>query len=603
MATTAIPSTKISGGSFLLEERRPEEVFTPEDFTEQHRLIGQTAEEFAVNEILPNVEKIEHKDFSISRALVRKAGELGLSAVEIPEAYGGLEMDKVTAAVIADHIAKYAGFGTTWGAHSGIGLLPLVYFGTEEQKKKYLPRLAAGEIVGAYALSEASSGSDALNCRTRAQLSADGKHYVLNGEKMWITNAGFADLFTVFAKLDGDKFTAFLVEKTFPGISIGSEEHKLGIRGSSTCPVILNDCQVPAENLLGEIGKGHVIAFNILNVGRFKLGAMCVGGGRVSLENAIAYAKQRKAFGKAISDFGLVREKLANMATLLYVGESLVYRTVGMMDVALNEVDKSGADAARETRKAIEEYAVECSIIKVWASEMIDYVVDETLQIYGGYGFVEEYPAERAYRDARINRIFEGTNEINRLIITGFLLKRAMSGQLPLMAAIKKLMDEVLSGPSASEEFEGALADERKLVAQAKKLGLFAAGAATQKYMQAIQDQQEIMGAIADMTIETYAMETAVLRAQKIAESGSSSSQSEAAAALPIAMTRVYLTQAFEKVESAARKVIAAVAEGDMLRTQLAILRRLSKHDPFNTIELRQQIAQRVIERGKYTLA
>jgi alkylation response protein AidB-like acyl-CoA dehydrogenase len=603
MATTAIPSTKISGGSFLLEERRPEEVFTPEDFTEQHRLIGQTAEEFAVNEILPNVEKIEHKDFSMSRALVRKAGELGLSAVEIPEAYGGLEMDKVTAAVIADHIAKYAGFGTTWGAHSGIGLLPLVYFGTEEQKKKYLPRLAAGEIVGAYALSEASSGSDALNCRTRAQLSADGKHYVLNGEKMWITNAGFADLFTVFAKLDGDKFTAFLVEKTFPGISIGSEEHKLGIRGSSTCPVILNDCQVPAENLLGEIGKGHVIAFNILNVGRFKLGAMCVGGGRVSLENAIAYAKQRKAFGKAISDFGLVREKLANMATLLYVGESLVYRTVGMMDVALNEVDKSGADAARETRKAIEEYAVECSIIKVWASEMIDYVVDETLQIYGGYGFVEEYPAERAYRDARINRIFEGTNEINRLIITGFLLKRAMSGQLPLMAAIKKLMDEVLSGPSASEEFEGALADERKLVAQAKKLGLFAAGAATQKYMQAIQDQQEIMGAIADMTIETYAMETAVLRAQKIAESGSSSSQSEAAAALPIAMTRVYLTQAFEKVESAARKVIAAVAEGDMLRTQLAILRRLSKHDPFNTIELRQQIAQRVIERGKYTLA
>ena len=603
MATTAIPSTKISGGSFLLEERRPEEVFTPEDFTEQHRLIGQTAEEFAVNEILPNVEKIEHKDFSISRALVRKAGELGLSAVEIPEAYGGLEMDKVTAAVIADHIAKYAGFGTTWGAHSGIGLLPLVYFGTEEQKKKYLPRLAAGEIVGAYALSEASSGSDALNCRTRAQLSADGKHYVLNGEKMWITNAGFADLFTVFAKLDGDKFSAFLVEKTFPGISIGSEEHKLGIRGSSTCPVILNDCQVPAENLLGEIGKGHVIAFNILNVGRFKLGAMCVGGGRVSLENAIAYAKQRKAFGKAISDFGLVREKLANMATLLYVGESLVYRTVGMMDVALNEVDKSGADAARETRKAIEEYAVECSIIKVWASEMIDYVVDETLQIYGGYGFVEEYPAERAYRDARINRIFEGTNEINRLIITGFLLKRAMSGQLPLMAAIKKLMDEVLSGPSASEEFEGALADERKLVAQAKKLGLFAAGAATQKYMQAIQDQQEIMGAIADMTIETYAMETAVLRAQKIAESGSSSSQSEAAAALPIAMTRVYLTQAFEKVESAARKVIAAVAEGDMLRTQLAILRRLSKHDPFNTIELRQQIAQRVIERGKYTLA
>src|SRR6202167_3945775 len=598
MATTAVPKTKILGGSFLLEERQTADVFTPEDFSDQQQMIGQTTEEFAVNEIVPQAEKMEHKDYAVSRDLLKKAGELGLTGVEIPEAYGGLEMDKVTAAIIADHIAQYAGFGTTWGAHSGIGLLPLVYFGTEEQKKKYLPRLAAGEIVGAYALSEASSGSDALNCRTRAQLSADGKHYVLNGEKMWITNAGFADLFTVFAKLDGDKFTAFLVEKTFPGISIGSEEHKLGIRGSSTCPVILNDCQVPTENLLGEIGKGHVIAFNILNVGRFKLGAMCVGGGRVSLENAIAYAKQRKAFGKTISDFGLVREKLANMATLLYVGESLVYRTVGMMDVALNEVDKSGADAARETRKAIEEYAVECSIIKVWASEMIDYVVDETLQIYGGYGFVEEYPAERAYRDARINRIFEGTNEINRLIITGFLLKRAMSGQLALMPAIKKLMDEVLSGPSVGEEIEGPLSEERKLVAQAKKLGLFIAGSATQKYMMAIQDQQEVMGAIADMTIEIYAMESAVLRAQKIVEQ-----KGEAAAALPIAMTQVYLTQALEKVEAAAKKVIAAVSEGDMLRTQLAIVRRLSKHDPFNTIALRQQIAQKTIEAGKYSLA
>jgi len=596
--TTAVPKTRISGGSFLLETRQAEEVFTPEDFSEQHRLIAQTTEEFAVNEIIPNAEKIEHKDFSVSRDLLKKAGELGLSGVEIPEAYGGLEMDKVTAAVIADHIAKYAGFATTWGAHSGIGLLPLVYFGTEEQKKKYLPRLATGEIVGAYALSESTSGSDAMNCRSRAQLSPDGKHYILNGEKMWITNAGFADLYTVFAKVDGEKFSAFLVERNFPGFSVGAEEHKMGIRGSSTCPIILNDCKVPVENLLGEIGKGHIIAFNILNVGRFKLGAMCVGGGRVSLESAVGYAKQRKAFGKVIADFGLVREKIANMAMLLYVGESMVYRTVGMMDGALSEVDKSAPGAAKQTLKAIEEYAVECSIIKVWGSEMIDYIVDETLQIYAGYGFVEEYPAERAYRDARINRIFEGTNEINRLIITGFLLKRAMSGQLPLMPAIKKLMDEVLSGPSASEDLEGAFAEERKLVGQAKKLGLFAAGAATQKYMQAIQDQQEIMGAIADMTIETYAMETAVLRAQKIAES-----KGEAAAALPIAMTRVYLSQAMEKVESAARKVIAAVADGDMLRTQLAILRRLAKHEPFNTIELRQQIAQKMIERGKYTLA
>src|ERR1700690_559719 len=374
MATSAaVLKTRIAGGSFLLESRQPDEVFTPEDFTEQQRLIGQTAEEFTVNEILPNVEKMEHKDFSISRDLLKKAGDLGLSGAEIPEAYGGLEMDKVTAAVIADHIAQYAGFATTWGAHSGIGLLPLVYFGTEEQKKKYLPRLAAGEIVGAYALSEASSGSDALNCRARAQLSSDGKHYILNGEKMWITNAGFADLFTVFAKIDGEKFTAFLGERNLPGFSVGGEEHKLGIRGSSTCPIILNDCKVPVENLLGEIGKGHLIAFNILNVGRFKLGAMCVGGGRVSLENAIGYAKQRKAFNKVIADFGLVREKIANMATLLYVGEALVYRTVGMMDTALGEVDKSAADGARQTLKAIEEYAVDCSIIKVWGSEMVNY--------------------------------------------------------------------------------------------------------------------------------------------------------------------------------------------------------------------------------------
>ncbi len=372
----------------------------------------------------------------------------------------------------------------------------------------------------------------------------------------------------------------------------------MGIRGSSTCPVILNDCQVPAENVLGEIGRGHVIAFNILNVGRFKLGAMCVGGARASLDNSVAYAKQRKAFGKVIADFGLVREKLANMAALTYVGEAMVFRTVAMMDAALAAVDKASPDAPKQTLKAIEEYAVECSIIKVWASETVSYVVDETVQIYGGYGFVEEYPAERAYRDARINRIFEGTNEINRLIITGFLLKRAMSGQLPLMPAIKQLMDEVLSGPSLGDELEGVLAEAQALVTSAKKLGLFAAGVATQKYMQQIEQQQEIMGAIADMVIETYAMESAVLRTMKFA-----SVQGEAAAALPIAMTRVYCSQAMEKIESAARKVVTAVAEGDTLRTQLTILRRLGKHDPYNTIELRQQIAQRLIENGRYLLA
>jgi butyryl-CoA dehydrogenase len=599
MATvSAVPKTRIAGGSFLLEDRQPAEVFTPEDFTEQHHLIAQTAEDFAQKEILPQAERMEHKEWAVTRELIKKASDLGLTSVDVPEEYGGADMDKVTSSIIADRISKYAGFAVSWGGHTGIGTLPIVYFGTEAQKKKYLPLLAAGEIVGAYALSEATSGSDALNCRARAALAPDGKHYILNGEKMWITNGGFADLFTVFAKVDGDKFTAFLVEKGFPGFSVGAEEHKMGIRGSSTTPIILNDCKVPAENLLGEIGKGHVIAFNILNVGRFKLGAMCVGGARNSMQHAIAYAKQRKAFGKVIADFGLIKEKLADMAVGVFTGESMVYRTVGMMDTALSEVDKHGANAAQELRKAIEEYAVECSIIKVWCSEMLDRVVDETLQIYGGYGFVEEYPAERTYRDARINRIFEGTNEINRLIITGWLLKRAMSGQLPLMPAIKKLMDEVLAGPAMGDGIEGPLAAERSILANAKKIALFASGAASQKYMTQLVDQQEIVGALADIVIQTYAMESALLRAHKMIEQ-----QGEAGSRLAVSMARVYTQGAFEKIESAARKVIAAVAEGDMLRTQLAILRRLAKYEPFNTIALRQQIANRVIEAGKYVVS
>jgi alkylation response protein AidB-like acyl-CoA dehydrogenase len=597
MATQTVPTAKeIRGGSFLIEERAPEDVFTPEDFTEQHLLIAQTAEEFATKEIVPNIDKMEHKDFAVIRELVRKAGELGLSGVDVPEQYGGMEMDKVTSSIIADRIAKYGGFSTTWGAHTCIGTLPIVYFGTEGQKKKYLPGLASGQTVGAYALSESSSGSDALNCRTQAKLAADGKYYLLNGEKMWITNAGFADLFIVFAKVDGEKFTAFIIERNFPGFSVGAEEHKMGIRGSSTCPLILNDCQVPVGNVLGELGKGHHIAFNVLNVGRFKLGAGCVGSARNCMESAIAYAKQRKAFHKVIADFGLIREKLANMAAGIFTGEAMAYRTVGMMDAAIEQLGPKHDDMAL-VRKVIDDYAVECSILKIWGSEFIDYVVDETVQIYGGYGFVEEYPAERNYRDVRVNRIFEGTNEINRLLITGLLLKRAMSGQLPLMAAIKKLMDEVLSG-TAEEPEDGPLAAERKLVATAKKIGLFAAGIATQRYMQAIQDQQEIMGAIANMTIESYAMESAVLRAQKLALRNG-----EANTALPIAMTRIYMSGAMDRIESAAKMVVAACSEGDMLRSQLAILRRLGKYEPFNTVALRQMVAQKVIERGKYVIA
>ncbi len=594
MATTAAPvKTKTTGGSFLLEDHPLDNVFTPEDFNEDQQMIARLTDEFAVNEILPNVEKIEHKDWALTRELLKKSAEMGLTNADVPAEYGGADMDKVSSAIIADRMAKCGSFVVSMGGHSGIGTLPIVFFGTEEQKKKYLPKLASAEMIGAYALSESTSGSDALNCRTKAVLSPDGKHYILNGEKMWITNAHFADLFTVFAKVDGEKFTAFLVEKDFPGFAVGAEEKKMGIRGSSTAPLILTDCQVPVGNVLGEIGKGHIIAFNILNVGRFKLGAGCVGGARTALQDAIGYAKQRKAFGKSISDFGLIREKIAQMAVGIYTGESMVYRTVGMMDTALGLVEKN----PEAIRKAIEEYAVECSIIKVWGSEMLDHAVDETVQIYGGYGFVEEYPAERAYRDSRVNRIFEGTNEINRLIITGWLLKRAMSGQLPLLPAIKKVMDEVMSGPSG-EELEGALAAERKLVENAKKLAMLIAGAASQKYMQKLADQQEIMGAIADMVIEAFAMDSALLRARK-----SVAAQGEEKSALIIAMTQVYLEGAFARLEAAAKKAVAAVAEGDMLRTQMAIVRRLGKHEPVNVIALQEKIAARVLETGKYVTA
>jgi alkylation response protein AidB-like acyl-CoA dehydrogenase len=597
MATAVVPKNKIIGGSFLIEERATAEVFTPEDFTEEHRQIAQTTEEFARKEIVPMIERIEHKEFQVTRDLLKKAAELGLATVDIPEEYGGADMDKISSCIIADRIAVCGSFSVSFGGHVGIGTLPIVYFGTPEQKKKYLPKLASGEWVAAYALSENTSASDAMNARTKAVLSPDKKEWILNGEKMWITNANFADLFIVFAKVDGEKFSAFIVEKTFPGFSVGAEEKKLGIRGSSTAPLILNDCKVPAENLLGEIGKGHVIAFNTLNIGRFKLGAGVVGGARNALTNAISYAKERKAWGKSIADFGLIKEKLANIAIGVYVGEALAYRTVGMIETALAEIDKKSADASTQIRKGIEEYAVECSILKVWGSEMIDRVVDEVVQIYGGYGFVEEYPAERSFRDARVNRIFEGTNEINRLIITGWLMKRAMGGQLALMPAIKKLMDEVLAGPSMGEPLDGALAAERSIVANAKKAGLMVSGAAVQKYMMKLEDEQEIMGAMANMIIEIFAMESAVLRTMKLIEKNG-----EAASQNAVNMTRAYIAGSVDKVESEAKRVLAACAEGDMLRTQMAILRRMFKYEPVNSVEARKAIAAKIIETGKYAV-
>jgi len=607
MAATMLPVTPadkkiIPGGSFLISNPGSQNCFFPEDFTDEQRQIAQTTAEFAANEIVPVSDQIEAKDFAVIRRLMREASELGLTSVDIPEEFGGLEMDKSTAAIIADNIARQGSFSVIFSAHVGIGTLPIVWYGTAEQKKKYLPKLASGEFIGAYALSESTSGSDALSARTRAVLSEDKQTYTLNGEKMWITNAGFADLFTVFAqcaipegpKAGEEKLTAFLVERGTAGLAIGKEEHKLGIRGSSTCPLSLTDCRIPAANLLGEVGKGAHIAFNILNVGRYKLGNAAVGAARMALGNGIRYAKERKAFGKSISEFGLIQEKLADCAVGVFVGEALSYRTVGMIDAALANVDKHDTAAIQ---KAIEGYAVECSIVKVWDSEMLDRVVDEVLQIYAGYGYVEEYPAERAYRDSRINRIFEGTNEINRLIITGWLIKSAMSGKLALMPAIKQLMDEVMAGPTAKEDREGPLAAEADLLASAKKVTLFAAGAATQKYMAAISDEQEVMGAIADMVIEVYAMESAILRAEKIVVGKGS-----AGAEISVAMARIYAAGAMEKIELCARKVIAAVAEGDMARTQFTILRRLAKHDPADTIALRRQVAQHIVKAGKYAL-
>jgi alkylation response protein AidB-like acyl-CoA dehydrogenase len=570
MATMTTPSpvstTRVAGGSFLIQDPPPADCFFPEDFTDEHKQIAETTANFAVNEIMPASDQIEAKDFAVTRRLLKEAAELGLTAVDIPEEYGGLEMDKATSAIVAENISKQASFSVAFSAHTGIGTLPLVWYGNPEQKKRYLPKIASGEIISAYALSESTSGSDAVNAKTKAVLSADGKTYTLNGEKMWITNGGIADLYTVFAKCaipDGpdagkEKLTAFLIERGTPGFTSGKEEHKLGIRGSSTCPLILTDCVIPAANLLGEVGKGHHIAFNILNVGRYKLGNAAVGGGRMALNNGIRYAIDRKAFGKSISEFGLIQEKIANCATGIFVGESVCYRTVGLIDKSLAGVDKNDT---REIQKRIEEYAVECSIVKVWASEMLDMVVDD------------------------------------RLIITGWLMKSAMSGKLALMPAIKKLMDEVMSGPSEKIEREGPLADELNLLANAKKLTLFVAGAATQKYMAQIADQQEVMGAIADMIIEIFAMESAILRAEKIG-----AGQSSQAATIPVAMARIYADKAMAVIELAARKVIAAVAEGDMLRTQLTILRRLSKHDSADTISLRRQVAQHVLKAGKYSI-
>jgi alkylation response protein AidB-like acyl-CoA dehydrogenase len=594
MAATVLTKTAAKGGSFLLESLRPGEVFTPADLSDDQKLIGQTAEEFVVKEVLPLVKDLENKKPGLMPALVKKAGELGLLSGGIPEQYGGAGLDKVATTVLTEKLSLYGGFAVTHGAHSGIGTLPIVYFGTEEQKKKYLPKLATGEWIGAYCLSEPQAGSDAQNSLTRAELNKEGTHYILNGQKMWITNGGFADVYVVFAKVDGEKFTAFIVERTFPGFKPGNEEHKMGIHGSSTTPIFLENCKVPKENVLHEIGRGHIVAFNILNAGRFTLGASAVGATKNILMTAAKYAKERKAFGKQIGDFGLMKEKLAEMAIQMFAVESMVYRSAGNIEAAMAAASGSG-DKIQNTMKVLEEYAIESSISKVYGSEMLDYVVDEAVQIFGGYGFHEDYPVCRAYRDSRINRIFEGTNEINRMLIIQMLMKRAMGGQLALIPAAMKLADEILAGPSFEEAPEGVLAEEARVVANAKKIFIQAAGGAVQKFREKLADEQELIGALSNIVMEIYAMESSLLRALKAAaEKGESASQTMMDAA------RVFIADAAERVDHEAKRAIAAVHEGDMLTTQMAVLKRFSKRAPVDTIALRRRVAAAVQSQDRY---
>ncbi len=571
----------MQGGAFLLESPKPEEIFTLEDFTEEHRAIAKTTEEFWAQEVAPHLEEIQHQNFDVLKQVLRKSSELGLTAVFLPEKYGGMEMDLTSMVIVGQVLARDGSYAACHGAQTGIGSLPLLLFGTEQQKQKYLPRLASAEMIAAYALTEPHAGSDALAARTRADLSPDGSHYVLNGQKMWITNGAIADLYTVFAKVDGEKFTAFLVERAWPGVSPGREEKKMGLKGSSTTAVYFDNVKVPVENVLGEIGRGHIIAFNILNLGRLKLGLFAHGGAAEALADSVRYAGERKAFGKSIAEFGMIQAKLAEMAVRIYANESAAYRVVGEIEARLQGMSWNDGDASTRVLKAAEEFAVECSFVKIFGSEMLDYVVDEAVQIHGGYGYHQDYAVERAYRDSRINRIFEGTNEINRLLATGMLLKRAQRGTLALVAAVKRLQSEILSGPGSGET---------DVVANAKKIGLLLLGAAYQRFGDKIEEQQEVIAGITDVLMNGYAMESAMLRARK--------SKRENAAD----MAAVFSSDAMDAIETSARTVLAVCAEGDELRTSLAVLRRFTKREVMDTITLRRRIAGRLLESGRYTI-
>ncbi len=578
------------GGHFLSSDVTCAEVFAREDLSPAQQMFGRIAEDFMRTEVLPHAERIYEKDWALTRELLLKAGELDLLRVDIPEAYGGLGLDKVSSAYVGEQIGVMPSFAGSLGAHTAIGTLPLVYFGNEEQKARYLPRVASGEWVAAYALTEPGSGSDALAARARAVLSPDGTHYILNGQKMWITNGGFADIFTIFAKVDGEKFTAFIVERAH-GVVSGREEPKLGLDGSSTTALILDNVRVPVENVLGRVGEGHKVAFNILNLGRLKLGTRNIGSAKQALTRAVRYAVERQQFGRAISEFGMIKQKLAEMAVRCYVGDAMVYRTLGDVDRALEAVDPE--DTAR-VLKTIEGFAVECSINKVWTSEAQAYVVDEALQVYGGYGYSKEFPAERAYRDARITRIYEGTNEINRLIIPTRLLKNPATAQL--------FAGERAEAPLDDRDFASTLdgtlfAAERDLLSRAKRLAAFMLGRAKAVYGDAIAEEQEVLGHVADIIIEVYALESAILRTEKLA-----ASRGETEAAVPFDITRTYASDAADRMEHSAKQVVAALAVDENPAPLMGAVRRLTHHAPFNTVAARRRISDALVRAGRYHL-
>ncbi|MFA1819111.1 acyl-CoA dehydrogenase family protein [Virgibacillus oceani] len=584
------------GGAFLVEDLTGEDVITPEDFTEEHHMIAKTTEDFVSNDVLPKVDNLENHEFEHSVDLLKKAGDLGLLGVDVPEEYGGLGLDKISSSLITEKFSRAGGFSVTHGAHVGIGSLPIVFFGNNEQKEKYLPKLATGELLAAYALTEPSSGSDAMGAKTTAKLNDAGTHYILNGEKQWITNSAFADVFIVYAKIDGEHFTAFIVEREYPGVSTGPEEKKMGIKSSSTRTLVLEDAEVPVENLLGEKGRGHIIAFNILNVGRYKLAIGGVGGAKQGIALATKYVNERKQFDTPISSFSLTQEKLGTMAAETYANESSVYRTVGLFEQRMGSLTDEQLKDGREVARAIAEYQIECSMNKYMATELLDYVADEAVQMHGGYGFMQEYEVERMYRDSRINRIFEGTNEINRLIVPGTLLKKAMKGELPLFQKAQSLQEEIMM-MMPEEVGTEALEQEKHLLTNAKKIVLLGAGLAAQKYMKEIENEQEILANLADMVAEVYNMESAILRTEKaISKSGEDKSEQK------LLYTQVYAQVAFNRIEADAKEILIAVEEGDSLRMMLSSLRKLTRHTPTNVIAKKREIAKKIIEEEKYVV-